>query len=250
MLPLMSAKRWRVAVTRDDKAEGGLSTSLEKAGFIAVSVPVLIEGPSPDAHRLTTVARQLEEFDWVICASARAVRAITNARGSAWPKQPRTAAVGSVTAAAMRDAGASDPIVGDTFTAKALWETLHPMDTWRDRRVLVTTVAGGRRDLLDGLHAAGARVTELEAYTMIKRAAADIRRDWFSVSPHAVILGSAETASHLIDAVGADAVKNLKAIVPIGPTTAAGLARLHIHAEPPAQATFAAAVERLKSLLG
>jgi uroporphyrinogen-III synthase len=92
-------ERLRVAVTRDDKGEDSVSAAVEKAGFIAVSVPVLIEGPAPDAQKLTEVARALESFDWIICASQRAVRAITHARGGQWPKQPRTAAVGPVTAA-------------------------------------------------------------------------------------------------------------------------------------------------------
>jgi uroporphyrinogen-III synthase len=245
----MAVARLRVAVTRDDKGEDSVSAAVEKAGFIAVPVPVLIEGPAPDSRKLTTVARELESFDWIICASQRAVRAITQARGARWPAQPRTAAVGPVTADAMRAAGASDPIVAERFTAKAVWEKLQPLDAWRGRRVLVTTVAGGRRDVIDGLRSRGATVTELEPYTMIKRSETDIRRDWFAGSPDAVILGSAQTAIQLINSVGVETIRNLKAVVPIGPTTAEGLAMLGIHAEPPAQATFAAAVEKLQSLL-
>lgn len=245
----MSVNRVRVAVTRDDKGEDSVSAAVEKAGFIAVSVPVLIEGPAPDALKLATVARELESFDWIICASQRAVRAITLARGSQWPKPPRTAAVGPVTADAMRQAGASDPIVAERFTAKAVWEKLQPLDAWRGRRVLVTTVAGGRRDVIDGLRSQGADVTELEAYSMHPRALDDIRHDWASARPDAVIVGSAETARRLVDAVGVATLHDLKAIVPIGPTTAEVLSVMGINAEPPPKATFAAAVERLQSLL-
>jgi uroporphyrinogen-III synthase len=245
----MPVPRWRVAVTRDDKGEGSVVAALESAGFDAVAVPVLIEGPAPNQQQLVDVARGLEGFDWIICASTRAVRAISLARGTAWPAVPRTAAVGAVTAAAMRDAGASEPVVAGTFTAKALFDTLRSLDAWRDRRVLITTVRGGRRDLIDGLRAEGARVTEIEPYTMTPRAAADIRADWVSAAPDAAIFGSAETAAQVIAAIGIDAVRRLKAIVPIGPTTADRLAREGIHAEPPPQATFAAAVETLKSLV-
>ena len=242
-------ERVRVAVTRDDKGEDSVSAAVEKAGFIAVSVPVLIEGPAPDARKLTTVARELESFDWIICASARAVRAISKERGAEWPKQPRTAAVGPVTAEAMRAAGAMNPIVADRFTAKALWEKFKPLDSWPRRRVLVTTVAGGRRDLIDGLRSAGADVTELEAYSMHPRALDDIRHDWTAAAPDAVIVGSAETARRLVDAVGIATLEDLKAIVPIGPTTAEVLSVMGINAEPPARATFADAVEKIKSLL-
>ena len=245
----MRTERWRVAVTRDDKGDTSLSAALERAGFIAVSVPVLAEGPAPDPGRLATIARQLESFDWIVCASVRGVRAIRVARGSEWPSQPRTAAVGPVTAAAIRDAAGAEPIVGSIFTAKSLWERLKPIGDWHNQRVLVTTVDDGTRDLIDGLRSVNARVTEVEPYSMIKRPESDVRADWFHARPDAVILGSAKTAIRLIECVGLDEIANLKAVVPIGPTTAAGLERLGIHAEPPEQATFAAAVQKLRSLL-
>ena len=245
----MAMPRWRVAVTRDDKGEDSVAAALQRAGFIAVVVPVLVEAPAPDAERLATVARQIESFDWIICASQRAVRAISDARGSRWPSHPRTAAVGPVTAAAMRDAGASDPIVAERFTAKAVWEKLRPLDSWRGRRILVTTTAGGRRDVIDGLRSAGADVTELEAYAMHPRTRDDIQRDWRAAMPDAAIIGSAETARRLVDAIGIAALQDLESIVPIGPTTADVLAAMGISAEPPERATFADAVEKLKSLL-
>jgi uroporphyrinogen-III synthase len=241
-------QRLRVAVTRDDRGEDSVSAALEKAGFVAVPVPVLVEGPAPDAQQVRAIARELESFDWIICASARAVRAISRERGSPWPTQPRTAAVGPVTAEAMRAAGAADPIVAERFTAKALWEKFKPLDSWPHRRVLVTTVAGGRRDLIDGLRSEGADVTELEAYTMHPRGLDDIRHDWAAARPDAVIVGSAETARRLVDALGVATLESLKAIVPIGPTTAEVLSVMGINAEPPAQATFAAAVDKLQAL--
>lgn len=249
MVKLAAVTPWRVAVTRDDKVEGAVVSALEGAGFVPVQVPVSIEGPAPDAERLQQLARNLESFEWIICVSARAVRAISAARGTPWPPQPRTAAVGAVTALAMRDAGASPPIVGDTFTAKALLDKLQRMDSWRDRRVLISTVSGGRRELIDGLRDSGARVTELEAYTMTARSAEQIRADWAHADPDAVILGSAEAARQLMRAIGENALRDLKAIVPIGPTTAAALNGTGLRYTLAYEATFAAAVTTLKSLL-
>ena len=249
MVKLRPVAPWRVAVTRDDKGEGSVSAALERVGFVPIAVAVLIEGPAPDQQRLHDLAARLDRFDWIICASVRAVRAISFARGSRWPPQPRTAAVGSVTAAAMRDAGSSEPIVADTFTANALVEKLEALDAWRDRTVLVTTVAGGRREVIDGLRARGANVTEIEPYTMAARPAGDIRHDWQIAAPDAVILGSAETARRLVDAVGLAPLRDLRAIVPIGPTTAAVLNGAGLHYQLPEQATFASAVTKLISVL-
>ena len=245
----MGNARWRVAVTRDDESLGFLERDLDTAGLMPVSCPVLLQQPAPDPQRLARVASELDHYDWIICASARAVKPLLDASGSGWPRGPRTAAVGSMTAAAMQAAGAPEPVVGDAFNAIALLEKLRPLDDWHGRRILVTTVKNGRRELIEALAAEGAIVTEIEAYAMVPRPADDIRRDWAAALPDAVILGSAQTARHLIDAVGVAALHDLKAIVPLGPTTAKVIDELGIHYDLPEQATFASAVERLKSLV-
>ena len=162
-------------------------------------------------------------------------------------ERPRVAAVGSVTAAALVDAGAVDPLVAETFTAKALWEKLQTLGSWRGMDVLVATVAGGRRDLIDGLIAAGAKVTELEAYAMLPRTPGDIRKEWKAARPDALILGSAVTAHTLIEAIGAPTPSaRLRAVVPIGPDHGRGARRArHQSPAPPAQATFPAVIDRL-----
>lgn len=248
MLDRMDGTRWRVAVTRDDEGEAGVRRALEGAGFVAVSCPVIVEGPARDPERLRTIARDLAQYDWVICASVRSVRALAAARGSRWPKRPRTAAVGKATAAAMREAGASEPVVGEAFNAKALWETLGPLDTWAGKRVLVPGVAAGRRELINGLRSRGAVVTEVEAYTMTARPHDAIRTDWLHADPDAVILGSPTTVRRLIEAVGVDALRELKAIIAIGPTTQAALTEAALPSRIPREATFLSAVEELRDL--
>lgn len=242
-----AAPIWRVAVTHDD-IDRSVHAALERAAFVAVSCPVMIETAAPDRGRLDEAARKLHRYDMVICSSVRSVRALVAARGSKWPSGPRVAAVGSVTAAALVDAGAVDPVIADTFTAKALWQKLQTLGSWRGMDVLVATVEGGRRDLIDGLCAAGAKVTELEAYRMVPRSADHIRKDWNAARPDALLLGSAATAHVLIDALGAPALDALRAVVPIGPTTAAALAERGVLASPPPQATYPAVISKLVSL--
>jgi uroporphyrinogen-III synthase len=178
----------------------------------------------------------------------RSVRALVKARHAAWPPNVRTAAVGPVTAQALIKAGAIDPLVADVFNANALWQFLRSVDAWHQRRVVVATVAGGRRDLIDGLCRAGAEVTEVEAYAMIPRPADQIRADWAAANPDALIAGSAAAAQHLLEAIGVDAIRELKAVVPIGPTTAAAFRAADISSSPPARATFADAIAHLATL--
>lgn len=247
------AARWHVAVTRevtsDDEGDAVVRRALEDAGFVAISCPVIAEGPPPDPGRLVTIARNLEHYDWVICASVRAVKALSAARGGPWPRTTRTGAVGSVTAAAMREAGAAEPVVGEAFSAKSLWDTLQSQDHWPGRRVLTPTVAGGRRELIDALRTAGADVTEVEAYAIRPRPADEVRRCWSESHVDAVIIGSASTARRLIDAVGVDALRGLQAIIAIGPTTQAALTELALPSRLPREATFLAAVEALKTAI-
>lgn len=242
-------RRWRVALTRDEDIDAPLRQSLEDAGFIAVVCPVMVEGPAPDPDRLSAIAKSLEHYHWIICSSVRSVRAITAARGSIWPATVRGAAVGAVTAARMREAGVRDPIVGRTFNAAALWEALRPIDAWATRRVLVTTVAGGRRELIDGLRAEGGEVEELEAYSMRPRDPGELRLDWRAARPDAVLLASASQARHLIDSVGVQALRELSAIVAIGRTTTSVLTESGLSAHVPEEATLASGVEKLKSML-
>ncbi|MEO7135594.1 MAG: uroporphyrinogen-III synthase, partial [Vicinamibacterales bacterium] len=79
--------QWRVAVTHDD-IDRSVYAALERAAFVAVLCPVMIEAAAPDQQRLDTVARHLHSYDMVICSSARSVRALIDARGSKWPSGP------------------------------------------------------------------------------------------------------------------------------------------------------------------
>lgn len=248
---------WRVAITREEDASGPWHLALEEAGFEPVSCPVVIEGPAPDPARLASVAARLKEYDWVICSSARSVRAIVEARMSSasaieetedvsrWPSGPRFAAVGAVTAAAMAAAGAAPPIISGTGGAEDLLDRLRDLDDWSRRKVLVATVPGGRRELIEGLRAAGADLDEVECYSMRARDAAEIRSDWAAARPDAVLLASPSGARQIAAAIGVAAIRDLKAVVPIGRTTAAALAESGIDAEPATVATFEAILERL-----
>lgn len=237
--------RWCVAITRDDE---GLRNDLVMKGIGVATVPILVEGPSPDPGRLAELARALETFDWVMCASARGVRALREARSEPWPASVRTAAVGPVTAKAIVEAGGATPIVGHEYTALGLWERLDNKDEWPGRRVLVTTVAEGRRELIEALRAAGAEVTEVEAYSMIPNPPDQIRRDWLRAEPDAVIIGSASTARHLVDAIGAQALAGV-VVIAIGPTTSAALAERNIESSMPPHPTYLAAVDHLMKVL-
>lgn len=214
---------WRVVVTRDEPADGPLGTALRETGQDVVYCQVMQELTPRDAAALSNAANDLHSYTWAIFASRRAVEGVVRARQSPWPVGLRTAAVGMSTAAALTAAGADPaPIVAEESGADALWATLARYD-WRGVRVLLPVVAGGRQAIIDGLNSAGATVTVVEAYRMEPRAANEIAADWQKAAPQAVVIASPSTASALVDAVGVDALASLRAIVAIGPTSAAAI---------------------------
>jgi uroporphyrinogen-III synthase len=216
--------------------------------FEPVLCPVVAERPPRDLDALSTAAARLEDYDWVVCASVRAVTALMAARATAFPRGVRTAAVGASTAEALVAAGADPaPLVADEAGADSLWRLLESLDAWRGRRVLVPAAPGGRRVLIDGLRSAGAHVDEVEAYRTLPCAPGEIAAAWEALSPDAVVLASPSAAQALAAAVGPASLNRLRAVVAIGPTTAAALASHGIRSSMPARADFAEIARHLSS---
>jgi uroporphyrinogen-III synthase len=234
-----------VAVTRDEPPDGPLSTALREYGLAPVACPVLVEGPPADPAALQDAALTLEQYDWVVVASARSVRALSRARGEPWPPQIRTAAVGGATAAALAEAGVAHPtLVAPAEGAEALLTLLEDVD-WVARRVLVPTTSGGRRLLAEHLRAAWAIVDEVEAYAMHPRAPRDIDADWQAAAPDAAVVASPRAAELLAAAVGLESMRALQVVVAIGAATAAALAGLGVASLTPPHADFRDAARRL-----
>jgi uroporphyrinogen-III synthase len=237
-----------VAVTRDEGADGPLCQALRREGFDARLCTVAVETPPVDPAALQAAVARLDQFDWVICASQRAVQAVAALWGRNWPATVRTAAVGHATASALIAAGAVDPVVGDDAGAESLWAALQSRDTWAGRRVLVPNVSGGRRVLIDGLVAAGAHVTVVEAYAMTPRPAPEIAAAWTTIAPDAVVIVSPSTATLLAAAVGAAAMREVRAAVAMGATTAAALAAIGVPASVPPASDFVSLARHLASV--
>lgn len=238
MLRPHTSGAWRVAVTREESDDGPLATALRADGLTPVACPVLVEAPPADPAPFEAAARTLEHYDWIVVASARAVGAIARSRGTPWPADIRTAAVGAATAAALAEAGITRPtLVAPEPGAEALVELLADVD-WVGRRVLVPTTPGGKAILAEHLRAAWAIVDEVEAYAMHARAPGDIARDWHASAPEAAVIASPRVAELLTAAVGADALRALHVVVSIGATTRLALDRLGVSSETPAHADF------------
>ena len=235
------SSRWRVAVTRDENSDGPLSRALRAEGLEPVHCPVVETAPPADIEFLHRAANTLEQYDWIVFANQRAVATIVANRQKPWPRGVPTAAVGRRTAAALIDAGADPaPVVAPESGADALWAALEPLEDWRGKRVLLPAVEGGRRSIVDGLIAAGANVTVVEAYRMRPCPPDEIARRWRELAPDVAVVASPSAAKALVDAIGRDALASLPAIITIGPTTAAAFDAQGIRSEVSPEADFTA----------
>jgi uroporphyrinogen-III synthase len=242
-------RAWRVAITSDVGRLDGALVERAGAALDLVACPVLVEAPPEDVSGLAAVSVRLETYDWVLCASVRAVGALRRLHPAPWPAGVRSAAVGTVTAAALTEFGATPPPLTTAVPgADALWAAIEPLGPWSARRVLVLTTPGGRTTLADQLRAAGAHVDIVEAYRMEPRPLDEIRRDWHAAAPDAVIIGSPRAAQTLAEAIGRAGLARLEAVVAIGPTTGEAVTALGIPCVVSPSATFAAAVETMARL--
>jgi uroporphyrinogen-III synthase len=115
--------------------------------------------------------------------------------------------------------------------------------------VLLLTTPGGRTTLVEHLGAAGARVDVVEAYRMVPRDPAEIRRDWAAGGAEALVLASPRAALGLIEAIGGDALKRLRAVVVIGETTASALRPFGIACDVAPDAAFESVADTVARLL-
>jgi uroporphyrinogen-III synthase len=153
-----------VLSTRDEAGNARFAEELAAMGGRTLSLPLIRIEPPRDPGPLRAAVAALDRFDWVVFTSAHAVDA-TCTLGEwqfAWRAavRPRIAAVGPATARALRDHGIADVITAGG-TARALVELLGGRGV---SNVLWPRSDRARRELPDGLRAAGATIVDPIAY--------------------------------------------------------------------------------------
>ena len=154
-----------VVVTRDEPADGPLSRELRALGLEVLGWPVLSIGPAGNHDALDAALRRLNQFEWLVFASQHAVAEVVR-RVPVPPAYLNIAAVGARTAQVLSTAGWEVTAVPEDQTAEGLVALLAPRLT---PGMAVLFPAGSRAlpTLREGLTAAGAIVTQVEAYSTL-----------------------------------------------------------------------------------
>lgn len=224
-----------VVITRDDGPEGRLAAALAARGLEAFALPTIAIRPGSDVARLDAVLAELGSGDWLAFTSAHAVAAVL--QRPAWNRlragaRPRIAAVGSATAARLRESGAPPDLVADQPGAHGLAAALARSRSLDDVHVVWPRSDRARPELAERLCASGARVTELAVYRTEPVASpllADFQRLLSAGRLAAIAFLSPSSAAGLAAALGASDLGLLAGralVASIGPTTSAALRAL------------------------
>jgi uroporphyrinogen III methyltransferase/synthase len=220
----------RVLVTRQASQAGEWQRALAAAGALPVLLPMIRTVPLRDEVALSAAFAALADYDWLVAASANALRELGEAareRGAApLALRARVACVGEASAQAARGLGleVEGARAGD---ASRLLAWLLARGDWRGKRVLLPRAERAGDELPAGLRSAGARVDELALYRTEPAPfdAAPLLAELRARRLDALVFASPSAARHFAAGVGEVGVAAARtaAIVAIGPVTASAL---------------------------
>ncbi len=217
-----------VVVTRAEPPDGPLATLLEARGATVRHWPVVEILPPEDSGPLDAALAQLDDYDWIVFSSARAVAAVTQALDVP-PTRTRVAVVGESTADMLRLEGWPVHLTASEFGADGLVAEFSARDLLRNKRVLYPAASIARSTLPEGLGRLGAQVDRVVAYRTVRASLDGSQTD--SRSLHAVTFTSPSAVVGLHKAIGGPAFDRVFQGIPavaIGPTTAEALLQLGV----------------------
>jgi uroporphyrinogen III methyltransferase/synthase len=249
---------WRVLVPRTKEQATTTVSRLEEHGAVASVVPTISVEPPRTPQQIEKAVKGLVtgRYEWIGFTSVNAVRAIRekfqefglDARAFAGLK---VAAVGGVTAAALREWGIEPDLVPvSEQSAKGLLESWPPFDPVLDpiNRVFLPRADIATDTLVAGLHELGWEVDDVTAYRTVRAAppAQEIREAIKTGQFDAVLFTSSSTVRNLVGIAGKPHATTVVAC--IGPATAKtaeehGLKVDVLSPEPNAEALVAALAE-------
>jgi uroporphyrinogen-III synthase len=227
-----------VVVTRRGTPADPLALFLEDGDARVRWLPTTAVLPPLDEAAFDEALGRVPEMDWLVFTSRHAVEAVLSRRPWAALRseggRPRVAAVGERTAELLASSGAPADVVPPVPGAAGLVAALLSAEggTLAGRSVFWPRSDIARRELADGLAAAGATLVEAVAYRTVPASPGELesfRADLHRGGIDAVCFLSPSAAEGLAAALGSDDLAALRGrclVASLGPTTSDALARL------------------------
>jgi uroporphyrinogen-III synthase len=224
-----------ILVTRARHQAGRLAEALRQVGAEVVEIPAIAIVPPDSYAELDRALGNLAQYAWLIVTSANAVEALRARLAVVGiPAEAlahlKIAAVGSATAAALRELGLAVAVTPAEYVAESLVEALGSRVD--GQRVLLARAAVARDVIPDALRARGATVDVVDAYrTVIPEESVTAIRTIFGPNgrvPDAATFTSSSTVTNfaaLLRAADVVAPAGMKT-VSIGPVTSGTLREL------------------------
>ncbi len=223
----------RILVTRGREQSKKMADAISEQGGQPVLFPTISFLPPSDYTQLDNAIRKIGTFDWVIFTSVNGVEKFfqrffevqDDIRQMAGP---RIAAIGPVTAAAIRKHGLKVHLLAKEFVAEGLLALL-PQEEVKGRRFLIPRAEKAREILPESLTAMGGIVEVVAVYRTGLPEQADVNEITSLLSDKklaAVTFTSSSTVTHFIEMLkGQDLTMLLDGVVvaSIGPVTSATL---------------------------
>jgi len=221
----------RIVVTRDEDADGPMSSALRDLGGEPLIFPLLAEAPPRDLAPLIEAVNSLDSFDWIIFSSIRAVQALSRSSRpgrTLSSTRAKIACVGPRTAQAFaEETGRQADVIAEQSGAQGLLDTLSTRDDVAGARVLYPRSEQALPTLSDGLRAMQCEVIDPIAYRTARGSGFEtITKLIERAHCDAVTFASPTAVQFFVEAIGVEAAAKLSqqlAFASIGPTTSSVL---------------------------
>lgn len=210
-----------IVITRPQGTADAFAVELAAAGARPFLFPALAIEDLEDPAPLQALLAKLGHHDLAIFVSANAVEKGLEAARKAgdWPRHLRVAAIGELTAVALRNSGFTEVISPtERFDSDALLE--HPeLQSVEGRNIIIFRGVGGRERLKEGLEARGARVAYAECYRRSRPDTdpAPLLAAWDRNEIQVVGVLSGETLENFVEMIGAAGRARLSATALVVP---------------------------------
>jgi uroporphyrinogen III methyltransferase/synthase len=163
-----------LVITRDSEGNADSARKIIALGGRPIEYPTLAIQPLTDRSEFLRVLAEFPNYQWAIFTSANGVRIFCDALRELG-KDARVfggmkiAAIGPRTAETLEPFGIRADFVPEVFTGRELARQLIGYTDLRDKRVLLLRSEIASDELVEGLQAGGAAVTDVAVYTAVSR---------------------------------------------------------------------------------
>ncbi len=214
---------WTVVVTRARAQAPAMSSTLRRAGAMAIELPVIeIAGPGDGGVGLASAVEHIGSYEWLVLTSANGARRLLDAlyasgRDVRALGRTAVAAIGPGTAAALAERGVVADLVPAEYVAEALLASFPEAVRAGSSRLLLARAAVARDVLPAGLEKLGWQVDVVEAYRTVRPEANPAMLDSLCAAD-AVCFTASSTVDGFVEIAGTGRVPPVVAC--IGPITA------------------------------